>query len=262
MAVAEKNGKWYIVHSRTIIENGAKKYIKKWIPTNATDKKSAEKEEEQYLEKYARGIEIDPNLTVFELSKMWMGQHVKSEVKPKAKATQVFYQDRLDTYIIPGIGAKKIRKLTVDDLDEVLALCAKNGGIDTTLRSVYATMSAMFGWAKSKRKIEENLMEYVDRPEVAEREYTLLNPKDIPKFLEAILIPEKFETNEARDLRLMYHTMFLTELTTALRIDELCGIREKDIDFKNKILHVRQQVVKAGANPEFGPAPTGPTCAD
>jgi integrase len=51
----------------------------------------------------------------------------------------------------------------------------------------------------------------------------------------------------------MYHAIFLVELTTALRIDELCGIRKEDIDFKKKILFVRQQVIKAGPNPEFGP---------
>jgi integrase len=254
MAVTYKNNKWYIVHSHSIIVDGAKKYTHKWIPTNATDKPSAKKEEEKYLDNLSKGIIIDPNLTVFELSKMWMEQHVKSPVKPKAKATQIFYQDRLDTYIIPVIGTKLIRKLSVDDLDRVLIECAEGGGIDTTLRSVYATMSAMFAWGKSKRKIEANLMEYVDRPAVAEREYTLLTAEDIPKFLEAILIPKKFETTYACDQKHMYHTMFLVEFTTALRIDELCGIRETDIDFKNKVLYVRQQVVSPGTNPEFGPA--------
>lgn len=253
MAVAEKNGKWYIIHSRPTVENGKKVYKKKWIPTNAADKKSALKEEETFLKKHTRGIELDPNMSIYDLSKQWIEQHVKSEVKPLAKATQIFYQDRLDTYIIPLIGAKKVRKLTIDDLDEVLSDCAAEGGIDTTLRSVYATMSAMFSWAKSKRKIEENLMEYVDRPTIADRDYVLLQKEDIPKLLQAILTPSKFETKEARDQRLMYHTMFLVEFTTALRIDELCGIRETDIDFNNKILHVRQQVVKCGSNPEFGP---------
>jgi integrase len=253
MAVTCKNNKWYIIHSRPTIVDGVKQYPKEWIPTNATDKPSAKKEEKKYLDNLSKGIVIDPNLTVFELSKMWMEQHVKSKVDPRAGSTARFYQDKLDTHIIPVIGAKKVRKLTVDDLDEVLSVCADSGGIDTTLRGVYATMSAMFGWAKRKRKITENLMEYVDRPVVAEREYTLLAPEDIPKFLDAILVPNKFETKYARDQRYMYHTMFLVELTTALRIDELCGIREQDIDFKNKILCVCQQVNKPGKNPEFGP---------
>jgi integrase len=257
MAVAYKNNKWYIVHSQKIIVNGVKTYPKKWIPTNVTDekdKKLARKEEKKYLENLEKGLEYDPNLTVYGLSQIWMEQHVKSAVKPKAKATQIFYQNRLDIYIIPTIGAKLIRKLSVDDLDEVLRQCAENDKIDTTLRSVYATMSAMFAWGKSKRKIETNLMEYVDRPVVAEREYTLLVPEDIPKFLQAIMTPKRFETKYARDQKFMYHTMFLVELTTALRIDELCGIRETDIDFEKKVLSIRQQVVSPGTSPEFGPA--------
>jgi integrase len=253
VAVTFKDGTWYIIHSRIAIENGAKKYYKKWIPTSATNEEDAKKEEDKYKEKYTRGIKIDPNLTVYELSKMWMEQHVKSKVDPRAESTTRFYQDKLDTHVIPEIGAKKIRKLTIDDLDEVLAVCAEKGGKDTTLRGVYATMNAMFNWAKSKRKIDDNLMQYVDRPAVAEREYILLEASDIPKFLDSVIVPNKFETKYARDQRYMYYTMFLVEFTTALRIDELCGIRETDIDFNNKILHVRQQVNKPGKNPEFGP---------
>lgn len=253
MAVAEKDGNWYIVQSRPVIIDGKKKYKNKWIPISATSKEDAEEEERNFKKKQSQGIEIDPNLTVYGLSEMWMNQHVKSPVEPRAKSTVIFYQDKLDNHIIPVIGAKKIRKLTIGDLDNVLIVCAEKGCIDTTLRQVYATMSAMFSWAKRKKKIEDNLMEYVDKPVVSEREFTLLHKKDIPKLLKAILTPNKFENKYAKDQRYTYYNMILVELTTALRINELCGIREIDIDFKNKTLHVRQQVIKAGANPEFGP---------
>lgn len=254
MAVAEKDGHWYIVESRPVIEDGKKKYKNKWIPIEATNEEDAKEEERQYKEDKDQGLVFDPNLTVHELSKIWMEKHVRSPVKPLAESTAIFYQDKLDTWILPEIGAKMIRKLTVNDLDEVLASCAKKGGIDTTLRGVYATMSAMFNWGKKKRKIKKTLMDTVDRPELAERELTVINPEDFPKLLQAVLTSGKFDTKYVQFQRRMYHTMFLTELTTALRIDELCGIREKDIDFDRKILHVRQQVTKAGSHPEFGPA--------
>ncbi|TCL74183.1 site-specific recombinase XerD [Hydrogenispora ethanolica] len=255
MAVAEKNGNWYIVQSQPVIIDGKKQYKNKWIPISAKTKGEAEDKERDFKKKRSQGIEIDPNLTVYQLSEMWMEQHVKSPVNPLAKGTAKFYRDKLDTHIIPVIGAKKIRKLTIDDLDEVLNTCAKKDAKDTTLRGVYATMSAMFNWAQSKKKIDkdDNLMEYVDRPVVAEREYTLLQKEDIPKFLQAVITPHKFETKYAQDQRYMYLTMFLMELTTALRIDELCGIREEDIDFKNKVLYVRQQITSAGSNPTFDP---------
>lgn len=254
MAVAEKDGHWYIVQSRPTIVNGQKKYKQKWIPISASSREEAEEQEKNFKERHSKGIKINPNLTIFELSRLWMDQHVKSPVKPLARSTQIFYQSRLDLYIVPTIGAKKIRELSVDDLDEVLSSAAKKGEIDTTIDSIYSTMSAMFGWAKKKRKIAENLMEFVDAPEVAEREYTLLRAEDISKFLEAVLIPGKFDTKYAIDQRYMYYNLFIVELTTALRADEICGIREDDIDFERKILFVRQQVIRSGSKPEFGPA--------
>lgn len=254
MATAEKNGRWYIVESRPVIIDGKKVYKQKWIPTEATNKEEADEMERNYKKKRSRGIKVDPNMTVYQLSQTWMERHVKSPVKPLAEATQNFYQDNLDNHIIPVIGAKLIRKLTIDDLDDVLITCAKKGGEDTTLRAVYSTMSAMFNWAESKRLIDESLMEYVDRPEVAEREYVLLQAEDIPKLLNAVLTPNKSDTKYAIDQRTTYYRMFLVELTTALRIDELCGMMVKDIDFDRKIYHVRTQVVKAGSKPKFGPA--------
>ncbi len=223
-----------------------------------TSREAADKYEDDLKNKRSKGIKIDPNLTVYELSKMWMEQHVKSPVNPRAEATQIFYQSRLDIYIIPEIGAKKIIELTVDDLDDVLRAAAKKvaktGEIDTTLDSIYSTMSAMFGWAIKKRKIADNLMEFVDAPVVAEREYVLLNKEDIPKLLEAVITPEKYDTKYARLQRYIYRAVFVVELTTALRIDEICGMRESDIDFERKILYVRQQVIKSGTSPVFGPA--------
>lgn len=253
MATAEKNGRWYIVESRPVIIDGKKDYKQNWIPIEATNKEEADEQERNYKKKRSRGMKIDPNRTVYQLSQIWMERHVKSPVKPLAEATQIFYQDNLNNHIIPVIGAKLIRKLTIDDLDDVLITCAKKGGEDTTLRAVYSTMSAMFNWAESKRLIEESLMEYVDRPEVAEREYVLLQPEDIPKLLNAALTPNKFDTKYAIDQRTTYYRMFLTELTTALRIDELCGMMKDDIDFERKIYYVRTQVIKAGSNPKFGP---------
>ena len=86
------------------------------------------------------------------------------------------------------------------------------------------------------------------------QQYTLLEEDGVPKLLEAVLIPGKYANKYAQDQRLTYYRMFLVELTTALRIDELCGMMEDDIDFKLKIYHVRKQVLQAGSNPEFGPA--------
>jgi integrase len=259
MAVAEKNGHWYIVKSKPIIEDGKKRYKQDWIPISATCKEEAKKIEDSLKKKKKQGITIDPKMTVYDLSKIWMEQHVKSPVEPLAEPTQVFYQSRLDIYIIPVIGTIKILDLTVDDLDLVLfesanKVTAEGGKKDTTLASIYSTMSSMFGWAKKKRKIAENLMEFVDCPVVAEREYSLLSEENIPVFLESVLKPSKCDTKFAQDQRQTYYRMFLTELTTALRIDELCGMMVKDIDFKRKIYYVRSQVTSAGANPTFGPA--------
>jgi integrase len=254
MAVAQKGVNWYIIESRKVIIDGKTTYKPKWIPIEAKTENEAREAEREYKEHKNQGLVFDPNLTVYKLSELWMEKHVKSPMKPLASSTAEFYQDKLDTWIIPKIGAILIRKLTVDDLDEVLADCAKTGALDTTLRGVYATMSAMFGWGKRKRKIKNNLMELVDRPEVAERETPTIAPEDFSKLLQTVLMPGKYDTKYAQNQRRMYHTMFLVELTTALRIDELCGIREMDIDFERKILHVRQQVTKAGSEPEFGPA--------
>jgi integrase len=253
MAVAEKNGNWYIVQSiPTTLPDGRKKYPQKWIPISATDRESADKMEQEYLDNKKKGLDIDPNRTVLDLFKLWIEQR-SGGAKPLKKGTIIWYSSMFYEFINPEIGNQKAVEVTITELDDVISACAKKGNKDTTLRGVYATMSAMFGWAKRKKKLKENPMEFVDEPAVAEREYTLLEKEDIPKLLKGVLQESKFDNQYRSNQRKMYHNMFLLELTTAIRIDELCAIRDIDIDFKKKVLHVRQQVEKAGSNPEFGP---------
>lgn len=257
MAVAFKNGRWYIVHS-TGKKLPSGNYEYKWIPTvAATDKKSAQKEEEKFLANLKKGIHVDPEMLVKDLFALWMEKHVKAEKDPKAISTQKWYQDKIDTHIIPVIGDIRVIKLTILDLDEVLNVCAKNGGRDTTLQGVYRTMSACFGWATKKRVIDENLMLYIDKPSLAEREYVLLKSTDFPKFIEAAknaANDNKFgDTKYAKLMQETYYVMFLVELTTGMRADELCGLREEDLFFEEKYIYIRQQVERAGTNPTFSP---------
>lgn len=252
MAVAKKGNKWYIVYSTGKI-NSKGNYIQKWVPTiKATSKAEALKEEDDFLKKLQKGITTTPKTTVDDLYNMWMEQHVKAPQKSLAGTTRAWYQEKYELYIGPVAGDLKLSRLTVLDLDNVLKLCAEKEKSDMTVRNVYKTMSAMFGWAKKKRVVEDNLMEHVDKPPVEEREYVLLKAEDFPKLLSVIRNPVKFENKRATSLRDTYFAMFLLELTTALRIDELCGLREDCLDFENKVAYIKKQVTKPGKNPEFG----------
>ena len=50
-----------------------------------------------------------------------------------------------------------------------------------------------------------------------------------------------------------YALMFLVELTTGMRADELCGIREEDLFFEERYIFIKQQVERAGISPTFSP---------
>lgn len=252
MAVVKKGGKWYIV-----ISSGRPgpdgRYKQDWVPTvNATNKTEAKAEEAEEKKRRLKGFTTSTTMKVSELFGLWKTQHIQAAMKPLEESTQTWYCSHWFIYIYPIIGDRKIRDLKILDLEQVLNQCAQKGCIDTTLRAVYATMSAMFSWAKKKRIIEENLMEFIDRPTVAKRIYTLLKEEDIDNFLEVIKIPEKFERHYATFLRGTYYAMFLVELTTGLRINELCGLKETNINWQEKSITIEKQVKKAGANPKFG----------
>lgn len=240
MAVAYKSNTWYIVHS-TGRRNEKGRYIQEWVATDAKTKTEAKQLEAKFVLQRKKGI-IPSKMKVSEFLELWLKQHVMNETKPLALSTQEWYQDNIENHINPVIGHIKLTNISVLDIDGVINACAKKGCKDTTLRGVYATMRAAFGWGVKKRLIEDNPLLYVDKPYIEKRNYKLLSFDEIKTFL------EKAKTNNDPFFRIY----FMAALT-GKRADEISGLRIQDIDLENKKATIVQQVIKCGDHPEFGP---------
>lgn len=93
--------------------------------------------------------------------------------------------------------------------------------------------------------IARNPQDNTIRPNVPPYEPVVLTPEQISAYLE-----DARET--ATPALYALYALYVTATTCGLRIGELTGILETDVDLRGRVLHVRQTLVRAGATPVFG----------
>lgn len=191
---------------------------------------------------YAKAVKADkqgvvlksPNMTVDEFFEYWKEDYRSG----KALNTQVSDKNRYEQNVQPVIGSMRMcmveRHHCVKILNDMIYDYKKE-----TIRRVYNFLTRFFDDA-----VYENV---IDCSPVRVRPDDVPGSKKISKSRERATdyTPQQMDklVEVIKGSRTKYKIQYLLLLETGMRIGELCGLRIKDVDFENRVIHIRQQYV-------------------
>lgn len=132
----------------------------------------------------------------------------------------------------------EIQKITEDDVKDFLMYITKYS--NSVIGKIYGVVNNTF-----KRAVRKNIIKYNFLDDKIEFCKPLSNRKD--KNVKGFTVDEQKKFIEAikKDTAYKYHYQFLLSLYTGMRMGEINALdKDLDIDFKNKIIHIRRTLTK------------------
>lgn len=172
-------------------------------------------------------------ITFSEVLERW----IKNNRIRQKGATTNRYQNLIDTHIIPELGHYDVKEITSPIINTFLAQKLESGRIDGKGGLSNSYVKSMMLIIKSALKFASDeelctpLKSPIFKPNDEKRELRILN-RDEQKKLEKYLLTNTNETKVG----------ILLSLHAGLRIGEVCALTWNDIDFVNRIIHVRHTI--------------------
>ncbi len=176
---------------------------------------------------------------------IWYNEYAKPHLKP---TTWDGYGKWIKNHIKPELGGVLLRELQPSQIQKFynrkLTEKPLNGRGETlsakSIKQMHIIINQCLKQAVFEGKIIRNPATATKPPKWEETEATFLNEKQISSSIKNI-----------SDDR--WYPAFLTVLGTGLRLGELCALRWPNTDLENKVIHVKESVVRIKTNSEEGP---------
>lgn len=174
------------------------------------------------------GTYIEPaKTTVGAWLDTWFNTYKKPSVKAK---TLECYDNIIRNHIKPKIGGIALKDLKADKVQGLYNEVASKFS-PRMAELTHVTLHAALEQAIKNDLIIKNVTKATTLPKKVKKEPRVLTPEEQNKFMEAI----KGDRMEAA---------FILDLFTGLRRGELLGLKWADIDFKNKVIKIRQTLCR------------------
>ena len=191
----------------------------------------------------------DSRMTLGEWLDIWLRECAEPSVRP---STYKGYRGYAERNIKPSLGNKQISKVTAADVQTLYRKLQREGGVDggalspTTVRRIHGVLHQALNAAVDRHLIVKNPTDDVTLPKKVTAAKTILNDKQLERFMEAIKADEH------------WHDFFYLEITTGLRRGEICGLMWTDFDAAKGTLTVRRTLHnKEGGGYYVGETKTG-----
>lgn len=218
---------------------GTGKQIQRSI-TGKTQKEVAQKMRELTSE-VDSGSYVDPcKMTVAQYLELWQTEYLKS-IKPN---TAYSYRRVCTNHIIPGLGAVKLTRLTPLMVQQFYnGLENKKTGEELspkTVHNIHGILHKALQRAVALKYNSSNPADAIgiDLPIDDDTEIRPMEDEEVVKFIEGI------QTHR-------YRLVFLIALFTGMRQGEVLGLSWDNVDWKNNILMIRQQLQIDRATREY-----------
>ena len=211
--------------------NGKRKVIEKGgFPTKDAAYKAGVEKYTDYLHGNI-GITSE-SITLGDFMTQWLNEVVALDVRARSMQT---YQTLFDRQICPYLGEVKIQELTPAILDAWIRNLQKTGLAFNTLSATHALIHHALDYAVYPAQlISSNPSDYIKVPKNAPRNVIKRMIITLEQF-RALLEKNPFGTQYYMPLVILYHT--------GMRIGEVLGLSWHDIDFDQRRINVRRQIV-------------------
>ena len=150
-----------------------------------------------------------------------------------------YYNDLLHLWIYAydNFGNPPITELTEDDLTEFFYYCKQQGNNSRRIRRRMSSVAAFYKFLRKKRIIQENPMEFIDRPQkdtdiVVQ---TFLTREQVEELKQKLA--ENYEnahTRLTKHMALQYWVYAMFSLSTMARVNAISNITWRQIDFDGR----------------------------
>ena len=182
-----------------------------------------------------QGVDLteQSRMTFAEWLEQWLVQ-ISATLRP---STLEHYRKDMENHVVPQLGAKLLIQVTAADLRKLYDILKRRGrknprpgqslGLSgTTVHNIHASLHQVLRAAVEQGLIPRNPANEVEPPKIIRQPMKILNEEQLSTFMETI---------EADPI---WHDFFYTELTTGLRLGEICGLMWTDFDGKAGTLQI------------------------
>lgn len=174
------------------------------------------------------GHEKTNSISFDEWFREWVDIYKKNSVKI---GTIDVYNKHYSIYLEKTFGRKKLADIHAEDIQELLNRMADEGYSDNTIKLTYCILSGAFKQAYKNELIPKDPFDRITRPRGT-------------KAKERVAF-----TKEQQDLYMHYAqgsylcNLFQLAICTGMRNGELSGLLWSDVDFKNRVIHIRHTLI-------------------
>ena len=187
------------------------------------------------------GEPVNRSITLAKYIDIWLEQ-----VAPKKLAASTLVRDKQDIRrILPALGHYKLVELNKDILRAFYDAMRseqnwKTGGLlaEKTVEGIHSCLCGILSDAVEAGYITHNPAWRAYRKKGAPQERPVADEETVQRLITAL---------EGQSLK--YEVYFKLILATGMRRGEACGLRWSDIDWRQRALHIRRNVVKLSGQP-------------
>ena len=180
----------------------------------------------------------ESNMTLGAWLDKWLDDYMALTIR---ESTMDSYKTMTKHYIKPYLGEEKIGSVTTADIQKLYNWLRENGRVnehyekgnalsDSMIRSIHMMLHQAMDAAVRERLIVKNPTEGTVIPKNNYPPKQILTEEQLEIFLEVAKADP------------VWSDFFYTELTTGLRLGEICGLKWQDFEEKTGRLHIRRSV--------------------
>jgi integrase len=173
--------------------------------------------------------------TVEQFLTRWLEESVKPSVRPGSAR---LYEQRAKNHLIPALGRIALDKLTPQHIQSFISQQRAANLSPTTINHNLIVLRIALNKAVKWGLVARNVVPLADAPRLEHKERRALTPEEARHFLGA--------AHGTRE-----ENLFLTMVTTGLRIGEARGLRWQDVDLEAGVLTVRYQIQRIAKKEQF-----------
>ena len=169
------------------------------------------------------------SITVGEAADLWIE---KADLDKLERSTLRQYRAHADLHIKPKIGAMKLAQLTAPSIESFRDELLKSGS-RAMARKVLASLKGILGEAQRRGLIAHNPASAVRIDARRREQRKIAAGVDFPSKQEVQTMVAKTEGR--------WRPLLITAIFTGMRASELRGLTWNDVDFEERVIHVRQR---------------------